>query len=299
MSERLFGRLAARLRAAPQVLASVLHTRGATPRKAGARMLIGAADSEFSIGGGLAEARVLTAARSLLIDAERAALLTIDLSGGVDSAGICGGQMQIALRRWEGAADLARARAIADDLTAGLEVPLSADDVGDSRGALRIEPDPRLLIVGGGHCGMALYELARHLDFELWLFDPRPEYADPALYPGATVRGGDFACLAEAIATRRAFHAVLLNRDFASDVATLRELAGADLAFLGMMGSRKRIGAVLAELSPGQAQQLAQLKAPVGLEIGAQTPHEIAVSILAELIQARSMQRSGGLEGLA
>ena len=299
MSERLFVRLAERLCSAPQVLASVLHTRGATPRKAGARMLIGTADSEFSIGGGLAEARVLTAARSLLIAAERSSLLTIDLSGGVDSAGICGGQMQIALRRWEGAADLARATAIASDLTAGLGVALTADDIGDPRGARWLPSDPRLLIVGGGHCGLALYELALHLDFDLWLFDPRPEYADPARYPGATVRGGAYAGLAEAIDTRRAIHAVLLNRDFASDVATLRELAGADFAFLGMMGSRKRISAVLAQLSPGQAQQLAQLKAPVGLEIGAQTPHEIAISVLAELIQSRSTQRSGGLERLA
>ena len=288
MSEQLFGRLVVRLGAAPQVLASVLSTRGATPRKSGARMLIGGQDSEFSIGGGLAEARVLEAARALLASAERTAQITIDLSGGADAAGICGGQMQLALRRWQGAADLARAQRIAGDLAAGIAVELSADDVGDAAGALRLQPDPRLLIVGGGHCGVALYQLARHLDFELWLFDPRSEYADPALYPGASVRSGAFETLSEAIDTRRALYAVLLNRDFASDVAALRQIATADFAFLGMMGSRKRIATVLAQLNPGQAQQLQQLKAPVGLDIGAETPHEIAVSVLAELIQARN-----------
>lgn len=288
MSEHLFARLAARLQAAPQVVASVLGTRGATPRKAGARMLIAAQDSEFSIGGGLAEARVLDAARALLVSAERTARVSIDLSGGADAAGICGGRMQLALRRWEGATDLARAERIAGNLAAGSAVELSADDVGDAAGALRLAPDPRLLIVGGGHCGMALYQLARHLDFELWLFDPRSEYADPALYPGASVRSGTFEALREAIDTRRALYAVLLNRDFASDVATLRQIAAADLAFLGMMGSRKRIATVMAQLSPEQAQQLQQLKAPVGLAIGAETPHEIAVSVLAELIQTRN-----------
>lgn len=269
------------------MLASVLATRGATPRKAGARMLITGGATEFSIGGGLAEARVIAAARELLERGGRDAEIQIDLTGGSGSAGVCGGRMQLALRRWHGQVDAARAQFIANTLASGTSVELDAGDIG-AAGAASIEPDPRLLIVGGGHCGLALYELAQTLDFNLWIYDPRPEYADPAQYPQAQALTGDFDKLRDALDTRRALYVVLLNRDYVSDVATLRVLAGAQFAFLGMMGSRKRIAEVMAALSTEQAQQLDALQAPVGLPIGAQTPHEIAVSVLAHLIQVRS-----------
>lgn len=286
MNERLYARLAARLRRGPQVLASVLDTRGATPRKAGARMLIDPQDSEFSIGGGLAEARVLAAAQDLLQTAGQASLLTIELNGLPGAAGVCGGQMQLVLRRWDGPADQQRADALAATLARGASVQLSAEDAGHPLGAVRVDADPRLLIVGGGHCGHALYELARYVDFEQWIFDPRPEYAEPARFPGAHCLSGEHAVLRQALDTPRALYAVLLNRDFHSDVATLRVIAGARFAFLGMMGSQRRIRHVLAAL-PEEAAALSTLQAPVGIEIEAETPHEIAISILAHLIRTR------------
>lgn len=288
MNERLFARLADRVQSEPVVLASVLATRGATPRKAGARMLISPTTTEFSIGGGLAEARVIAAARELLERGDRDGQVQIDLTGGSGSAGVCGGRMELALRRWDGQVDAARTQFIAHTLASGASVELDASDIGAPCSASTIEADPRLLIVGGGHCGLALYEMARMLDFDLWIYDPRPEYADPAQYPQAHALTGDFANLQHALGTPRALYVVLLNRDYVSDVATLRVLAGAQFAFLGMMGSRKRIAEVMAALSSEQAQQLAALQAPVGLQIGAQTPHEIAVSVLAHLIQVRA-----------
>lgn len=288
MNERLFARLADWVTREPVVLASVLATRGATPRKAGARMLISRGATEFSIGGGLAEARVIAAARELLERGGRDGEIQIDLTGGAGSAGVCGGRMELALRRWDGAADAERAQIIANTLALGASVQLDGSDIGAVGTATTIEPDPRLLIVGGGHCGLALYELGRSLDFDLWVYDPRPEYADPAQYPQAQALTGEFGKLRDALDTRRALYVVLLNRDYVSDVASLRVLAGAQFAFLGMMGSRKRIAEVLAALSADEAQQLAVLQAPVGLPIGAQTPQEIAVSVLAHLIQVRA-----------
>jgi xanthine dehydrogenase accessory factor len=108
------------------------------------------------------------------------------------------------------------------------------------------------------------------------------------LYPHARTLSGDFGNLREALRSRRALYVVLLNRDYVSDVACLRVLAGSNFAFLGMMGSRKRIAEVLSALDADEAQQLAALQAPVGLPIGAQTPAEIAVSVLAHLLQVRS-----------
>lgn len=294
MSGALFRTLAAWLAEGPVVLASVLATRGATPRKAGARMLIAAGRSHASIGGGLAESRVIAAAMQLLAGGEKAARLDIDLRGGAESAGVCGGQMALALRRWEGAEDLARATGLADTLAGGLCIELEPAEVGAGEGRVRIEPDPRLLIVGGGHCGHALYQLAAYLDLDIWVHDPRPEWANASRYPAARVLAGDWSLLEQALEGQRRLLVVLLNRDFPSDVACLRALAAglrrrsvearAQPAFLGMMGSQRRIHQVLGELGPEEAELLGELKAPVGIEIGAETPHEIAISILAQLI---------------
>ena len=288
MNERLFARLAARLRDEAVVLASVLRTRGATPRKQGARMLVGARDFEGSIGGGLAEVRVLAAARALLADSgsERASL-EIDLSGGPEAAGVCGGRMWLALRRWQGEADRIRAQAIADALASGTAVRLEPGDLGDDDASELATPDPRLLIVGGGHCGFALYQLAALLDFDLWVFDAEHSPAEAARFPQATHLGGDYAQLGRALETPRAVHAVLLNRDFHADVATLRAFAPAPPRHLSMMGSDRRIAQVRAAV-PGFDRHFAHLRAPVGLQIGAQTPQEIAVSILAQLVADRN-----------
>ena len=289
MNERLFARLVALLANEPVVLASVLQTRGATPRKRGARMLITAADSEFSIGGGLAEARVIAAARELLQRGSTHREIEIDLSGAADAVGVCGGRMQLALRRWDGALDAARAGDIAWKLAEGACVDLSAADLGATSISDSATPDDRLLIVGGGHCGLALYQLAVHLDFDLWVFDEHVAHVNVAQFPLATRLTGDYSELANAVDSNRRVHAVLLNRDFQADIAALRVLAQRPPDFLSMMGSARRIAEVRAAL-PDCAAALAHLSAPVGLPIGAHTPHEIAVSILAQVIANRHAQ---------
>src|SRR5690242_4630690 len=101
MDERLFARLAALLPQGAVVLASVLDTEGAVPRHRGARMLVTRHMSDGSVGGGLAEARVVTAARALLADASTSREVVLDLRGKPADVGVCGGTMRIALRRWE------------------------------------------------------------------------------------------------------------------------------------------------------------------------------------------------------
>jgi xanthine dehydrogenase accessory factor len=315
MSERVIACLADRLASEPVVLASVVATRGATPRKRGARMLIMANDDAFSIGGGAAEARVVDAARALLATGDEHALrrgirLDIALDGQPGAAGVCGGNMWLALRGWDGEADRARARLLADTLAAGHAVQLEPTDSGGDRPET-ITPDARLLIVGGGHCGIALCDFAGQLDFDVWLFDSRKPGAAvddkrasfiadarrtsttaDAMCTSATCLHGDHAQLAIALDTSREVLAVLLNRDFHEDVRSLQVLAARPPAFIGMMGSARRIREVLAAL-PGERDALAALRAPVGLDIGAQSPHEIAISILAQLVQWRAARRAG------
>ncbi len=283
MNERLFARLHAWLATGPVVLASVLDTRGATPRKGGSRMLIAATGIDGSIGGGMAEAQVTAAAHALLRDAGHSAEVEIDLSGRQGAAGICGGHMRIGLRRWHGAGDGRRAASIAETLAAGNGLTLGSDDLGGGE-PQPIQPDPRLLIIGAGHCGLALHDLAEQLDFDLWAYDERSE--ELAKFSQATRLSGPIDSLSSALDTRRELFAVLLNRDFQCDVAALRVLCHRPPRFIGMMGSTRRIGEVRAAL-PEHAATLAGLRAPVGIDIGAQTPHEIAISILAELIQLR------------
>ena len=288
MNERLFARLHAWLAMGPVVLASVLETRGATPRKGGSRMLIGAGDTFGSIGGGMAEARVVAAANTLLQDAGRSTEVEIDLTGREGAAGICGGRMRIGLRRWHGADDGLRAALIAETLAAGNSLTLECDDLGGGD-PQPIQPDPRLLIIGAGHCGLALHDVANLLDFDLWAYDERSD--ELAKFNHATCLSGPIDLLTTALDTRRELFVVLLNRDFQCDIATLRVLCHRPPRFIGMMGSAKRIVEVRAAL-PEHAAALASLRAPVGIDIDAQTPHEIAISILAELIQ---QQRALGL----
>ncbi|HVF35642.1 MAG TPA: XdhC family protein [Candidatus Saccharimonadia bacterium] len=283
MDERLFTRLDALVQSGPVVLASVVATRGATPRKAGSRMLVTSDDAEFSVGGGLAEARVIDAARAMLLRAEREADVAIDLSGGAGTDGVCGGRMQVALRLWDGSVDRFRARTLATELQSGRRTTISAAEAGADA---TLQPDVRLVIVGAGHCALALYELARHLDFDLWVYDREPARFARAAFAAATCIAGPEAGLARALDTTRTVHAVLLNRDFTLDIAALEFLAPRRPAFVTMMGSRRRIEAVVAAL-PQHRDFLDRVEAPVGIELGAETPHEIAVSILARLVQVR------------
>lgn len=285
MDERLIARLAARLADGTIVLASVLATRGATPRKRGARMLVDARGSEFSVGGGAAEARVVAAARALLYAGHRDAEIRIDLRGGEGADGVCGGEMRIALKRWQGEADRAVARAIADTLARGESAVLPGAMIGADAEDATLLPDVRLVIAGAGHCGHALATLARPLDFEVFVHDARAECFESVDWGEATTLCGPAARLVEALRTPRRVFAVLLSRDFPSDVAALEALSESPPEFIGMMGSRKRIKHVRAALSPRAAAL--SITAPVGLDIGEETPHEIAVAILAQLVQQR------------
>lgn len=289
MDEWLFAHLAAALEQdRAVVVASVLASRGSTPRERAARMLIEADSIRASVGGGAMEARVLEAARQLLADGGEHKVLSIQLDGAAGSAGVCGGGMTLALRRWQGAHMAHRARAIADALAAGRGEVLSADELGAAEAAPQtLQPRARLLIVGAGHCGHALAQLAVHLDFEVVVADSRPECFVPGRFDPAQCIDADAPSLQAAADTRRALYVVLLNRDYPTDVDSLDALAGVNSVFMGMMGSARRILQVKQAL-PHHAAWLDRVVAPVGLDIGEQTPHEIAVSILAQLVARRS-----------
>ena len=286
MDERMFAQLANWLRDGPVVVCSVGQTQGATPRKSGSRMLVSSASTSGSIGGGLAEARVLARARSMLDENGGRAILDIDLAGQEQSAGICGGRMRIALRRLAGEADRLRVVEIASALQSGHRVPLPGEWLGDDIEARVAVPDVRLIVAGAGHCGAALCELAAHLDFEICVFDSRSELLRGEAFARVAQRSDQLDAVSAWLQTGRSVQAVLLNRNFEQDIALLRVLCVRPPRFFGMLGSPRRIAEVRRALPEFQVQ-LQDLVAPIGLAIGAQTPHEIAVSILAQLIEQR------------
>lgn len=305
MDERLFAKLAALVPQGAVVVASVLDTQGAVPRHRGARMLVTRHLSDASVGGGLAEARVVAAARKLLDDPSAPREVGIDLRGKPSDAGVCGGTMRVALRRWDGEADSARAAEVASRLARGERVTLTADDLGVAGVEDTALPDERLVIVGGGHCALALHELASRLDYDIWVYDDRTDCFGRGQFPGASVLSGAWKRLREALWTTRETCVVLLNRDFQSDVSALRVVAESIAAsgrapkFVGMMGSRRRVAEVRKALGKA-ADALAMIEAPVGIEIGAESPHEIAVQILARLVAVRRrlpMSSRGEAEG--
>ncbi|MCB0046233.1 MAG: XdhC family protein [Caldilineaceae bacterium] len=153
-----------------------------------------------------------------------------------------------------------------------------------------------LIIVGAGHIAVPLAEIAHIADFQVTVLDDRPLYANRERFPQAErVIAGPFQEeLIRLRGARAAFDAhtyvVLVTRGHQHDVACLLEILDDPVAYIGMIGSRRRIRAVFDLLEKGQgipAEKFARIHAPVGLSINAQTPAEIAVAIMAEIIAVK------------
>ena len=165
---------------------------------------------------------------------------------------------------------------------------------GDARVLIEVHEAPgRLLVVGGGHVGLALATMGDLLGFRVTVVDDRPEFANAERFPMAEeVIAGDPAASLDAIEVNESTCAVLVSRGHQLDEDGLRHLVGRGAAYVGMIGSRRRTGTVLRHLA-GEGFAVADLEAvhtPIGLDIGAETPEEIAMSILAEMV----MERRGG-----
>jgi xanthine dehydrogenase accessory factor len=149
---------------------------------------------------------------------------------------------------------------------------------------------PELVIVGAGHVGTGLARMAAHAGFVVTVLDDRPTFANPARLPEAHhILTGDPRDTLASMAPRRGRHMVLVTRGHRLDADCLRIALDMDLAYLGMIGSRRRVRRIKEWLrEQGAAEdRIAALHAPIGLDIGAETPAEIAVAILAEIVQHR------------
>lgn len=153
-----------------------------------------------------------------------------------------------------------------------------------------VEAKPVLLVVGAGHIGQSVTRLGEYVGFSVAVLDDRPDFASRERLPEADrILCGDLVESLRGFPIDSNTYVVLVSRGHKEDELALREVATSDAAYVGMIGSRRRVTAVIQHLAhdgfPHEA--LERVRTPIGLDIGAETPEEIAVSIIAEIIQTR------------
>ena len=234
-------------------LVTVVRVQGSTPQRAGAKMLVFADGRTVgTIGGGCYENEAIGKARLAIADG-KPSLLHFELNDDFaqENGLICGGRMDVHV----------------DPLL----------------------PDPRLYIVGAGHVGFHLGRIAADAGFRLHVVDDREKFANTERFPGAEVVVDAIPDWLHRAELPSGAFVVVLTRGHQHDLEAMRSLAARDLRYLGLIGSRAKIARIYsALLDEGlPAECLERIHAPIGFDIGAVTPAEIAVSILAELIAVR------------
>ena len=153
-----------------------------------------------------------------------------------------------------------------------------------------VVPEPRLLILGAGHISLALAEFAARAGFRVTVADDRPSFANPGRFPWAEgVLCLPFEEVFQEVEIHAATYVVIVTRGHQHDYLCLKKALATPAAYIGMIGSRRRVRGTL-ELLEGEGfsgEELERIHAPIGLPIASETPVEVAVSILAQLIQVR------------
>ncbi|NPV76774.1 MAG: XdhC family protein [Anaerolineae bacterium] len=231
-------------------LCTIIEAKGSAPRHVGSKMIV-FPDGRIigSVGGGLMESRVIEEAMAALSDGKTRVLeyRLVDPSKG--DVGICGGQVEVYIE------------------------PLL--------------PKPQVVIIGGGHVGKAVAHLAHWLGFRVAVSDDRPEFCSPEAVPDADefypVKMEE---LPKHLKITSRSYLVLTTRGKDIDVPGVPALLDTPAAFIGIIGSKRRwIFARKAMLENGVPEEkLNRIYSPIGLDIHAETPEEIAVSIMAEII---------------
>ncbi len=304
-----FQQLAQALEDGPAVLATVTSVRGSVPREVGARLVVDAKGQAFNtIGGGAGEAKVLRQAQEVLKTGDKQ-FVDIDLSGSTQrqTQGVCGGHMRVWLERWQGEAAKSLVQQILQNLQQGQLVtlvtpldgntdPYLADDTIQIDPAIAfvetLQPPPTLLIVGAGHVGIQLAKVAHLIGFRVAVQDDRIEWANPDYYPQASqILAEPVAAAIASLAHHQNLYAALVTRGYTYDLEALQFLLQRPIPcrYIGMIGSEKRVRQVYGAIEQMgiPRAQLASIYGPIGIDIGALTPEEIAVSIGAELIMVR------------
>jgi len=235
-------------------LATIVRSHGSTPRHGTSKMLVYADGNIIgTVGGGELEKRVRAAAQESMQDGE-ARYLTYNMNDpSKGDAGICGGTVEVFVEA--------------------------------------ILPNPTLLIVGAGHVGKAVAHLAKWLEFRVVIAEDQPEFCTPEHIPG----GDEYHPVAmdeitDHVQINAQTYIVMATRGADIDAIALPDLLESDAAYIGVIGSKRRWSAAtsLLQESGVAEEKYARVHSPIGLEIEAETPEEIALSIMAEVLMIRN-----------
>ncbi len=240
----------------PGAFCVVVRTSGSTPRHSTSKMLV-YADGHIigTVGGGEMENRVIAEALRAIQDGQPRLLEYHMTDPARGDPGVCGGQVEVFVEP--------------------------------------ILPRPVLVVIGAGHVGKAVAHLAKWLGFYVAVTDDRPEFCTPEAVPSADAF---YPCPMSELPQRMTItpwtYLVLTTRGANVDVAGLPALLDAQAAYIGVIGSQRRWAEAKKQLlaSGVSEEKLAHVHSPIGLELNAETPEEIAVSIMAEII----MLQKGG-----
>lgn len=283
-------------------LCVVVTTRGSTPQGAGAKMLCLLDGSILgTLGGGCVEAEVRRKALELAA-ANTSQLLhfRLDSDYGWDDGLVCGGTMDVLVRVVGPTSDLSHFRDLTADLVAGgtnrLVLPYVRDGQ-DRTYAEDLGPAPTVLIVGAGHVARSLAPLMTATGFDVDVIDDRADYACRERFPMARrLLVGTPEDVLRACVIDENTYVVIVTRGHRNDGRALEAVVRSPARYVGLIGSRSKIKLIYAYLvASGYAvDELARVHAPIGLDIGAVTVPEIAVSIAAELVAVRRNGCTGG-----
>ena len=298
---RLFEQLPAALaEGQPFALGIISGIKGSSPQKKGAKALF-FDDGRIvgTLGGGCLEAEVQDRARRALLSQKPASFdLVLDHDFGWDDGLICGGKVSGLIL--PGAAEArevwSRLAAVKEPVRWGVRPDFSIGlSDGQEHGWLFAEtvlPPCSLWIAGSGHIAQAVAPLAQQLDFEVTVFDDRPSLANTNYFPATTkfrVEAWE-RLLPEPLPARPTF-GLIVTRGHQHDALVLREWVQRPFAFLGMIGSSRKKRLIFSrflEEKLATEEQLNRVMCPVGLPIEAVSVHEIALSIMAQLVQMRA-----------
>ena len=152
-----------------------------------------------------------------------------------------------------------------------------------------LSPDPKLLICGAGHIGLSLARFAREVGFRVTILDDRSDFAHQARFPGCDVIAEDYAVALQGMPLGPSSYVVVVTRGHEHDSECLAAILPKETAYIGLIGSRRRIRFVLEALARRgiSRDRLNDIFTPIGLPIGSESPEEIALAIAAELVCVR------------
>ena len=232
-------------------LATIVRRHGSTPRRDFAKMLISEDGSTIgSVGGGQTEAEVIKEAGRVMETGE-ASLLKYQLTqkDAAEEGLTCGGTLEVFVEP--------------------------------------ILPDPKLILMGAGHIGQMVAEAAHRVGFKVAVVDDRESFANEERFPEAEeIVVASFQEGLDAVTVSQTSFILIATRGHGHDQSVLEQALQTPACYIGMIGSRRKTQIIVQKLlekgvSP---EALSRLYAPIGIEIGSETPEEIAVSVVAELI---------------